>query len=328
MWANENWTRRWDGSDDQILLSQDYRREDEADLIAEFARHFADERYIRIAGRPVLMVYRARMIPDTVATVSRWRRLFQAIHGEDPLFIMAQSFGDTDPRSYGMDAAVEFPPHKLTSKVPMVTDTLQVLDPGFDAEVYDYAAIARASVAEPVPAFPLIKTVVPSWDNDPRRQGKGTILHGATPALYQAWLEDLIRFARRHPVEGEAIVCINAWNEWAEGATLEPDVHWGGAFLNATARAVTGLPATGARTRLLLIGHDGLAHGAQILLLRLGQALRAAHGVEIAFILLAGGALEAPVPGGGADADRRRPRPARQVDPGGPGDGLQCGDRQ
>ncbi len=99
MWANENWTRRWDGSDDQVLLSQDYRREDEAELIAEFARHFADERYIRIAGRPVLMVYRARVIPDTVATVSRWRRLFRATHGEDPVFIMAQSFGDTDPRT-------------------------------------------------------------------------------------------------------------------------------------------------------------------------------------------------------------------------------------
>ena len=91
------------------------------------------------------------------------------------------------------------------------------LDPAFDAEVYDYGAIARASADEPAPAFPLIKTAVPGWDNDPRRQGAGTVLHGATPALFQAWVEDLIRFARRHPVEGEALVCINAWNEWAEG---------------------------------------------------------------------------------------------------------------
>ena len=293
MWANENWSRRWDGSDEQVLISQDYRTRDEPALIAEFARHFADPRYIRLGGRPLLMVYRAGLIPDTAATVARWRRLFQAGFGEDPVFVMAQSFGEADPRPAGMDAAVEFPPHKLTSLVPMINDTLNVLDPAFTAEVYSYAAIARASVDEPSPAYPLIKTVVPNWDNDPRRQGAGTVLHGATPALYQAWLETLIRFARQNPVGGEAVVCINAWNEWAEGATLEPDLHWGGAFLNATARAVAGLPIPCERTRLLLVGHDGLRHGAQLLLLHIGQALQRNHGVDVAFLLLEGGPMEA-----------------------------------
>ena len=293
MWANENWTRRWDGSDDQILVSQDYRSRDEPALIAEFARHFADPRYIRLRGRPVLMVYRGRLIPDAAATVDRWRRLFRDGYGEDPVLVMAQSFTDTDPRPCGMDAAVEFPPHKLTARVPMINDRLHVLDPAFAAEVYDYAAIAEASATEPAPAYPLIKTAVPGWDNDPRRQGTGTVLHGATPALYQAWLEDLIRFARRHPVEGEALVCINAWNEWAEGATLEPDVHWGGAFLNATARAVAGLPAPGEQTCILLVGHDGLRHGAQTLLLRIGRALQRHHGVSVSFLLLEGGPMEA-----------------------------------
>ena len=293
MWANENWTRRWDGSDDQVLISQDYRAADEPALLAEFARHFADPRYIRLGGRPVLMIYRARLIPDTAATIARWRRRLRALCGEDPVFVMAQSFGDTDPRPSGLDAAVEFPPHKLTSAVPLVNAGLQVLDPAFDAEVYDYAAIAAASAAEPAPDFPLIKAAAPGWDNDPRRQGSGTVLHGATPARYQAWLEDLIRFANRHKVQGEAVVCINAWNEWAEGAYLEPDVHWGGAFLNATSRAVAGLPAPGARTRILLIGHDALAHGSQMLLLQIGAALKATHGVDIAFLLLGGGALEA-----------------------------------
>ena len=239
------------------------------------------------------MVYRARLIPDATATVERWRRLFLASAGEEPFFVMAQSFGDCDPRSFGMDAAVEFPPHKLTSAVPMVNSALQLLDPRFDAEVYDYAAVAAASAAEPAPPYGLIKTAAPGWDNDPRRQGHGTVLHGATPALYQAWLENLIGFARRHPVAGRPVVCINAWNEWAEGAALEPDVHWGAAFLNATARAVAGLPAPGERTRILLVGHDALRHGAQRLLLQIGQALRSVHGVDVAFLLLAGGAMEA-----------------------------------
>ncbi len=113
MWANENWTRRWDGSEQEVLLSQDYRDEDEAALIATFARHFEDPRYIRLGGRPVLMVYRAGLIPDTAAAIARWRRRFAAL-GHEPLFVMAQSFAERDPRAFGMDAAVEFPPHKLT----------------------------------------------------------------------------------------------------------------------------------------------------------------------------------------------------------------------
>ncbi len=293
MWANENLTRRWDGSEDQILLSQDYRLADEPPLLAEFARYFADPRYIRLQGRPVLMVYRPRLIPDTAATIARWRRLFRDDHGMDPIFIMAQSFGDEDPRPFGLDAAVEFPPHKITDRLDQINDALDVLDPNFSAEVYDYDAFVEASVQESAPPYPLIKTAVPGWDNDPRRQGAGTVLHGVTPATYQAWLEDLIRRARAHPVFGESLVCINAWNEWAEGAYLEPDVHFGAAFLNATARAVAGLPAPAARTRVLLVGHDAHAHGAQLLLLHIGRVLRAVHGVDIGFLLLGGGALEA-----------------------------------
>lgn len=293
MWANENLTRRWDGSENQVLLSQDYRVGDEPALLSEFARHFADPRYIRLQGRPLLMIYRPRLIPDTAATILRWRRLFHDVHGVDPIFVMAQSFGDEDPQLFGLDAAVEFPPHKLTDRLELVNETLEVLDPNFSAEVYDYEALVRASVQEPPPPYPVIKTAVPGWDNDPRRQGAGTVLHGATPAAYQAWLEELIRHARARPVFGESLVCINAWNEWAEGAYLEPDVHFGAAFLNATARAVAGLPPPGTRTRILLVGHDARSHGAQLLLLHIGRVLRFVHGVDIGFLLLDGGALEA-----------------------------------
>ncbi len=292
MWANENWTRRWDGSDQDILISQDYRDADEAPLLAWYARCFADPRYIRLAGRPLLMIYRPRLIPDTAATIARWRRRFAGEHGEDPVFILVQSFGDLDPRPFGMDAAVEFPPHKLTHSLDTINHTLEILDPRFSAEAYDYEALVAASLNEPVPDYPLIKTAVPGWDNDARRQGQGTLLHGATPERYQVWLEGLIRHARANTVLGESIVCVNAWNEWAEGAYLEPDVHWGAAFLNATARAVAGLPRPGARTRILLVGHDAMDHGAQRLLLHIGRSLTAGHGVDVAFILLGGGVLE------------------------------------
>jgi glycosyltransferase involved in cell wall biosynthesis len=293
MWANENWTRRWDGSEDQVLLTQDYHPADEPALLAEFARHFADPRYIRIAGRPVLMIYRPRLIPDTAATLARWRARFRSLCDEDPVFIMAQSFGDTDPRPFGLDAAVEFPPHKITERLHLINDALDVLDPAFTAEVFSYGDLALESVQEPPSPFPLIKTACPSWDNDPRRQGAGLVMHGSTPAAYQVWLTELIHLARTRPVLGESLVCINAWNEWAEGATLEPDVHFGAAYLNATGRAVAGLAPPGARTRLLLVGHDAFPSGAQTLLLHIGRVLRRVHGVDVTFLLLAGGGMEA-----------------------------------
>jgi glycosyltransferase involved in cell wall biosynthesis len=287
MWANENWTRRWDGSEHEVLLAQNYRMGDEAALVAEFLRHFADPRYIRLQGRPVLMVYRAGLIPP--GAVPRWRRLF-AEAGEEPLFVMAQSFDDRDPRRVGMDAAVEFPPHKLVDGLSAINATLEPLDHAATAQVFAYDDMAAQSDLGPQP-FPLIRTVLPGWDNDPRRQGAGMVLHGATPAAYQAWLTRVIDAARAQPVGGEALVCINAWNEWGEGAYLEPDVHFGAAFLNATGRAVSGDPAVPDRVRLLLVGHDAFPAGSQLLLLNLARTLREVHGLDVAFLLLGEGAL-------------------------------------
>ena len=289
MWANENWTRRWDGAEQEVLIAQDYREADEPSLAAELARHFADPRYIRLQGRPVLMVYRASLIPDAAAATARWRAQFRAL-GEDPVFIMAQSFGDRDPRRFGMDAAVEFPPHKLTTGLELLNPGLHILDPAASAQVYSYDDLAAASGADQV-AYPLIRTALPGWDNDARRQGQGMVLHGSTPAKYQAWLARLVDDAVAHPVLDTPLVCVNAWNEWAEGAYLEPDVHFGGAYLNATGRAVAGHVAVPARLRLLLVGHDAFPAGAQLLLLSLGRHLQSVSGVDVAFLLLGEGAL-------------------------------------
>jgi hypothetical protein len=240
MWANENWTRRWDGAEDEILIAQDYDEALEAQRCADFARHFRDPRYIRLEGRPLLMVYRASLIPQTAKTLARWRRRFADAHGEQPLFVMAQTFADLDPRPLGFDAAIEFPPHKLTRALPQIYAALDVFDETFEADVFAYDDVVAASLSEPAPDYPLIKTAVPSWDNDARRQGQGLTLVGSTPGKYQRWLGELI--ARAQPLFGARIVAINAWNEWTEAAYLEPDVHYGAAYLNATARALHGTP--------------------------------------------------------------------------------------
>lgn len=292
MWANENWTRRWDGAESEILISQDYAPEHDVRLIDDFARHFADSRYIRLDGRPVLMVYRPGLIPDAVATIARWRRLFEKRHGERPILVMAQSFNDNDPREFGLDGAIEFPPHKLTANLPSIHPELDYLDDEFSGRVYWYEDLIEVSLDDVRNDFPLIKTAVPSWDNDARRQGTGLVVTGSTPHKYQAWLEQLVSHAQAQPFHGHPIVCINAWNEWCEAAYLEPDLHYGGAYLNATARAALGLVAGTGAFPLLLIGHDAFPSGAQHLLLNIGKRLKALHGIAVEFLLLGGGALE------------------------------------
>jgi glycosyltransferase involved in cell wall biosynthesis len=289
MWANENFTRRWDGLEREVLLAQEYLEQDDAGLISGFLDLFRDVRYIRVAGRPLLMIYRAGLIPDAARRIAAWRKLF-ATGGENPLIVMAQSIGDHHPTPYGLDGAVEFPPHKISDELPKINASLDLFDPEFSASVYDYAAVAAASLAAPAPDYPLIKTLAPGWDNEPRREGKGLVLAGATPAAYQAWLEKLVALAEKNPFHGELLVCVNAWNEWAEGAFLEPDLHFGAAFLNATGRAICGTTGA-AKPVLVLVGHDAQPHGAQMLLLNLARHYREIWGFEVQILLLGAGRL-------------------------------------
>lgn len=291
MWANENWTRRWDGADSEVLIRQDYKEQDDFDLIDDIARHFADKRYIKANDRPIFLLYRADIIPGTAETIARWRKLFASRHGVNPLILMAQAFDNIDPRDHGLDGAFEFPPHKLTKQTRNINADCEPLDDTFSAQVYRYDDVVTASISEPSVEFPLIKTVVPSWDNDARRQGHGLVIAGSTPSAYAAWLERCIDYSKERPFFGENFVFINAWNEWAEGAYLEPDLHFGGAYLNATARTVSGFGRIGQKTKILLVGHDAFPAGAQQLLLNLGRTLRRQFGMEIEFLLCGDGDL-------------------------------------
>jgi glycosyltransferase involved in cell wall biosynthesis len=292
MWANENWTRRWDGDEHEVLIKQDYDPDDDERLIGDFVRHFSDKRYIRVNGRPLLMIYRPGIIPDSRQAIARWRTVFREKFGENPIMVMAQAFNDMDPAVHGLDGAIEFPPHKLTVNMRTINQGVQYLDMDFTGQIYSYDDVVKRSVDEPMPSFPLIKTAVPSWDNDARRQGTGLILDGSSPAKYEAWLSHLIRKAEQSPFFGERFVCVNAWNEWCEAAYLEPDLHYGSAYLNATSRAVSGVIAKSDQYKVLLVGHDAFPSGAQHLLINIGRRLLSDFNIPIEFLLLSGGKME------------------------------------
>lgn len=289
MWANENWTRTWDGKANDVLISQSYRTEQTIDFIRDTARYMKDPRYVRVQGRPLFILYRPALLPDARATLERWRILWNEELGVEPWILMVQCFGEEDPRQFGLDGAVEFPPHKVTANVPDIDKSLTVFDPEFKGLVMDYETVVKHSLSIPAPAFPLIKTASPTWDSDARRPGRGTTLHGSTPRLFETWMQGIIEFAQEHPFADEPMVFINAWNEWAEGAYLEPDVHNGHAYLNSMRRAV--IQQNQSQPALLLVGHDAHANGAQMLLLNLARCFKEHFNLNVCVLLMKSGRL-------------------------------------
>jgi lipopolysaccharide biosynthesis protein len=239
-WANENWTRRWDGADQELLIAQSHSAEDDIAFIRYLNRYFDDPRYLRIRGKPVLTVYRPGILPDAKATVTRWRAEAERA-GLPGLFLIAtNSFGFSRYDEYGFDALSEFPPHETRSPRD---NNIVLLHQNHQGDVYSYAGILESIKASSKSGgsttrrtvFPV---VMPCWDNTPRRPLRGNVFHGSTPTLFYEWLTHSTARTMRNP-EDERIVFINAWNEWSEGAYLEPDQKFGYGYLAACATAIT-----------------------------------------------------------------------------------------
>jgi lipopolysaccharide biosynthesis protein len=236
-WANENWTRRWDGLDQEVLVEQTYSLDSSRRFIRDLIPVFRDPRYIRYHGRPVLIVYRAKEIPHLDEVLALWRAEAAAAGME--LHLCAVRFWDVvDVHALGFDAAVDFPPHHLN--VQNITDKVSGLAPDFTGMIYDYVEAARANLESRGHGYDKLthRAVMLAWDNTARRNKSAHIAHGADPKAYGEWLSGVLEQEMRFNTEPESLVFINAWNEWGEGAALEPDQHFGLGFLEATQQAI------------------------------------------------------------------------------------------
>lgn len=234
-WANEHWTRRWDGLDHEILMAQRYSEDDARAFIAALIPAFRDPRYVRVGGRPLLLVYRIADIPDVGRIVAIWREACQVAGVGEIHLAAVQRHALDDPTPFGFDAAVEFPP--IGHAAENVTARMPELDPAFRGSVYGYANLAADYLLRPRPAFPQYRGVTPMWDNTARRPSDGMVVDGSTPELFGAWLEHALRQTRRRHRTDARLVFVNAWNEWAEGNHLEPDARHGHRFLDAVRTA-------------------------------------------------------------------------------------------
>ncbi len=237
-WANENWTRRWDGRDDDVLVRQRYSMDSNRDFIREVIPMLRDPRYIRYQRKPVLVVYRAGAIPRIEEAVEMWRKECRAF-GVGDVHLCAVRFWDlADPHAMGFDAAVNFPPHRVDARD--VQSEVGQLDPAFEGRIYDYTQVVRSDVERQRAERdgPLVHPgLMTAWDNTARRGPAAHIAHRADPKHYEAWLRKTLEL-EAETKRPESLVFLNAWNEWGEGAVLEPDRHHGRAYLEATRSAL------------------------------------------------------------------------------------------
>jgi hypothetical protein len=237
-WANENWSRRWDGGDSELLLVQEHDTASDMKFIRDVIPILKDPRYIRVNGLPLLILYRADLLKMPTATAEGWREECEKAGLPGVHLCAAQTFSIDDPRPYGFDSACEFPPHKHA--VGHITHNLYGVPADFKGWVCDYEVVTRHSLTAPGPDYPLYRGLFPSWDNSARKRNQALIFHNADPAKYEYWLRGLVSYTRQNLVGDQRLIFINAWNEWAEGAHLEPDMRYGSAFLEATKRALSG----------------------------------------------------------------------------------------
>lgn len=245
-WANENWTRTWDGSENEVLMGQHHSPESDARFIRDLLPAFRDRRYIRVDGRPLLLVYRPGILPDFASTAERWRQICRK-EGIGEIYLAGvRSFLDMTTEASGLDALVQFPP--LLTDTPNLAGNPQLGVPAsFSGFIFDYRRLVDISLSHLAADRKLLPGICPSWDNTARRLERGTSWVNSSPETYERWLRRLVVHARANLPAAERFIFINAWNEWAEGCHLEPDEKFGYAWIKATRAA---LPSTADPTDL------------------------------------------------------------------------------
>jgi lipopolysaccharide biosynthesis protein len=246
-WANENWSRRWDGDEQILLIKQEYSEADDIDHIKFLCGNlFKDPRYIRVNEKPFVLIYRPGKFPDIAQTLRTWRNTaLQSGIGELYIGYMQGFQLKEDPVKMGFDVAVDFQPDfytNLSSEKGSLSDKmlhfLKIKPSAYNRNrILNYAEYVKAIKTISPPPYKQFPCITPMWDNTARRKEGAFILNNTSPEAYQEWLQHIADTFKPYSKE-ENFIFINAWNEWAEGNHLEPCMKWGRAYLEATKRVL------------------------------------------------------------------------------------------
>ena len=232
-WANENWTRTWDGGNKEVIMPQDYDEQNMLNMLRDMLPAFHDKRYIKIDNKPLLLVYRAEIIPQIKGLTRKWRNLIKENGFEDLYLVSMQNFEQKNPYKMGFNAAVEFAPQALKKPVNFNVSKELASTSQYNAVVLSMSEILKKMIYRFPVSYPRIKSICPSWDNTARRGEKAPrFIYNATPSSFNKFMRLSIKEALSYRTISkfssvQEFLFINAWNEWGEGAHLEPDEKYG-----------------------------------------------------------------------------------------------------
>lgn len=253
-WANENWTRSWDGSENEILLKQHYSEEDDRQHIKYLISKFKDKRYIKVNGKPFFIFYKPDLFPNMSKTLEIFREEAKKENLELYLGCFERWIGweKKQMEDVGFDAVIEFQP--LSKSMQTFKSQNVVVKPNLKEKIteklrknfiskknkkeqnnadliIDYKKFIDFDIQNANPnVYP---GVCPMWDNSSRRIGHSAfILKNSTPEYFKYWYRQKTKDENFKGLE-DKFIFINAWNEWAEGNHLEPCEKWEKSYLKA-----------------------------------------------------------------------------------------------
>ncbi|MGJ0515810.1 MAG: glycoside hydrolase family 99-like domain-containing protein [Methylomicrobium sp.] len=238
-WANEPWTRAWDGKTSDVLYDQIYDDFTFDGFSNDIAVATADNRYIRINGRPLVLIYQIAELPNPPDDIERMREKIRIKVGIDPL--IGTVFSDRFKKHMlsFVDFVVQFPPHRIPRgghRITMKRDQVKPYNPEQHDYYESYDEMVKSAISGASLMDKMFMGVCPDWDNSARRKTNATSLIGSTPDKFGKWVENVIGITKSNYINDKVIApvfFINAWNEWAEGAVMEPSEKYKYEYLEA-----------------------------------------------------------------------------------------------
>jgi len=291
-WANENWTRKWDGKESEILIEQKYEDGFAEHFISDISVYIKDSRYIKMNGKPVLIIYNPTSIPDLKYTLACWRK-YCTDNGLGEICILAVDFMlSQSSKSAGFDGFVEFPPHSLYhDNLKIINNSIDVVHSDFNGTVYDYKDIVRRKDYLKTTTEKLYKGIFLGWDNTARRRNTATVFHNFSLDSFGEWFSDLCKYTIQNFSQNDRYIFFNAWNEWGEGTYLEPDRHYGYGALECVRNVLENSINAGRDRRIIYVSHDTCFNGAQMLSLNIIRQLHEVFNYDVYVIVKSGGEL-------------------------------------
>lgn len=244
-WANEPWTRCWDGGNNEVLMLQNYKgKEDWENHFQYLLKAFRDKRYITINDMPVFIIYRTYSIENRDEMMEYWENRAKDCGLNGIYFIETLNTFQDIPYCIRSKGVIEFEPMytisydlsfylRVKRKLKRTLNKLS-RNKFFYINILDYDYIwfrilKRKQVIKNDKQVFL--GAFADWDNSARRGEKGVIFKGACPDNFERYLKMQVKKSKE--IYGNEFIFINAWNEWAEGAYLEPDKKYGYGYLKA-----------------------------------------------------------------------------------------------